>query len=51
MRTIKGYYVVEEKKTLVIITLRDGRVIKECLTQSQIRSIIKTEKVIGVQRA
>lgn len=46
----KGYVVYQEKKTLMEITLRNGKVIKEYLTQSQVRGIIKTEKVIGMKR-
>lgn len=46
----KGYAMYQEKKTLIEITLRNGKVIKEYLTQSQVRGIIKTEKVIGMKR-
>lgn len=46
----KGYAMYQEKKTLMEITLRNGKVIKEYLTQSQVRGIIKTEKVIGMKR-
>ena len=46
----KGYVVYQEKKTLMEITLRNGKVIKEYLTQSQVRGLIKTEKVIGMKR-
>lgn len=46
----KGYVVYQEKKTLMEITLQNGKVIKEYLTQSQVRGIIKTEKVIGMKR-
>lgn len=46
----KGYAMYQEKKTLMEITLRNGKVIKGYLTQSQVRGIIKTEKVIGMKR-
>lgn len=46
----KGYAMYQEKKTLMEITLRNGKIIKGYLTQSQVRGIIKTEKVIGMKR-
>ena len=46
----KGYAMYQEKKTLIEITLRNGKVIKGYLTQSQVCGIIKTEKVIGMKR-
>lgn len=46
----KGYAMYQEKKTLMEITLRNGKVIKGYLTQTQVRGIIKTEKVIGMKR-
>ncbi len=46
----KGYAMYKEKKTLIEITLRNGKVIKEYLTQTQVGGIIKTEKVIAVKR-
>jgi hypothetical protein len=46
----KGYLVVQQSKTYVEIRLQNGKVIKEYLTQSEVRGIIKTEKVIGIRR-
>ena len=45
-----GYYVVKQQKTLMIITLQNGKVIKDYLTQDDVRGIIKTEIVIGIRR-
>lgn len=45
-----GYYVVKQRKTLMIITLQNGKVIKDYLTQTEVRGIIKTEIVIGIRR-
>lgn len=46
----RGYYVIEQKKTLMIITLQSGKIIKDYLTQAQVRGIMKTEIVIGIRR-
>ena len=45
-----GYYVVKQQKTLMIITLQNGKIIKDYLTQAEVRGIIKTEIVIGIRR-
>lgn len=49
-KTRKGYLVAQQSKTYVEIRLQNGKVIKEYLTQSEVRGIIKTEKVIGIRR-
>lgn len=45
-----GYYVAKQRRTLMIITLQNGKVIKDYLTQTEVRGIIKTEIVIGIRR-
>lgn len=46
----KGYWVVQQTRNLIEITLLDGTIIKKQLTQSQIRGIIRTEKVRGIRK-
>ena len=46
----RGYAIVQDKKTLMVITLSNGEIIKKELTHNQVRDIIKTNKVISVQR-
>lgn len=49
MRSTRGYLSLE-KRTLLVVTLQNGEVIRDYLTQAQVRELIKTQVVIGVKK-
>ena len=49
MRSTRGYLSLE-KRTLMVVTLQSGEVIRDYLTQTQVRELIKTQVVIGIKK-